>query len=92
MWKEQHPSQSVRWPQGVRLPVIVSVHHQSEEATNDFTCYLDHVPSSAYSLLKRARLYYQRNKIELACEDLQQILALQPDFAPAKLLLKEMEK
>jgi len=36
MWKEKHPSQSVRWPQGVRLPIVVSVHHQSEEMTSLF--------------------------------------------------------
>lgn len=36
MWKEKHPSQPVRWPQGVRLPIMISVHHQSEEATCPF--------------------------------------------------------
>jgi peptidoglycan/xylan/chitin deacetylase (PgdA/CDA1 family) len=31
MWKElQRPN--VKWPAGVRLPIIISVHHQSEEA------------------------------------------------------------
>ena len=34
MWKEKHPTQAVRWPHGVRLPIIISVHHQSEEATS----------------------------------------------------------
>jgi peptidoglycan/xylan/chitin deacetylase (PgdA/CDA1 family) len=32
MWTEvplQHPG---KWPDGVRLPIIISVHHQSEEA------------------------------------------------------------
>jgi peptidoglycan/xylan/chitin deacetylase (PgdA/CDA1 family) len=36
MWKEKHPIQPGRWPQGVRLPIMVSVHHQSEEATCPF--------------------------------------------------------
>ena len=36
MWKERHPSQPARWPQGVRLPIMISVHHQSEEATCPF--------------------------------------------------------
>jgi len=32
MWKEIALQQPGRWPDGVRLPIIVSVHHQSEEA------------------------------------------------------------
>ncbi len=32
MWKEIPLQQPGRWPQGVRLPIIISVHHQSEEA------------------------------------------------------------
>jgi peptidoglycan/xylan/chitin deacetylase (PgdA/CDA1 family) len=32
MWKEKHPERKARWPAGVRLPIMVSVHHQSEEA------------------------------------------------------------
>ena len=33
MWNEKGYKRSFRWPQGVRLPIAVSVHHQSEEAT-----------------------------------------------------------
>jgi peptidoglycan/xylan/chitin deacetylase (PgdA/CDA1 family) len=33
MWTEKYPHQPARWPDGVRLPIMVSVHHQSEEAT-----------------------------------------------------------
>jgi peptidoglycan/xylan/chitin deacetylase (PgdA/CDA1 family) len=36
MWKERHPKQPVSWPNGVRLPILISVHHQSEEATCAF--------------------------------------------------------
>jgi peptidoglycan/xylan/chitin deacetylase (PgdA/CDA1 family) len=36
MWKEVRPQQTGRWPDGVRLPIIVSVHHQSEEAAYVF--------------------------------------------------------
>ena len=36
MWKEIRPQQTGRWPDGVRLPIIVSVHHQSEEAAYVF--------------------------------------------------------
>ena len=32
MWVEVALKQEGRWPKGVRLPIIVSVHHQSEEA------------------------------------------------------------
>jgi peptidoglycan/xylan/chitin deacetylase (PgdA/CDA1 family) len=32
MWTEKHPHQPAQWPAGVRLPIIISVHHQSEEA------------------------------------------------------------
>ena len=32
MWKEIPLQQPGRWPDGVRLPIIISVHHQSEEA------------------------------------------------------------
>lgn len=32
MWKEVALQQPGRWPAGVRLPIIISVHHQSEEA------------------------------------------------------------
>jgi peptidoglycan/xylan/chitin deacetylase (PgdA/CDA1 family) len=32
MWTERHPEQKALWPDGVRLPLLVSVHHQSEEA------------------------------------------------------------
>jgi len=32
MWKEIPLKKPGRWPQGVRLPIIISVHHQSEEA------------------------------------------------------------
>jgi peptidoglycan/xylan/chitin deacetylase (PgdA/CDA1 family) len=32
MWVEVPLKQEGRWPKGVRLPVIISVHHQSEEA------------------------------------------------------------
>lgn len=31
-WKEILPKNEVSWPPGVRLPIIISVHHQSEEA------------------------------------------------------------
>jgi hypothetical protein len=33
MWSEKGYTRSFRWPQGVRLPIAVSMHHQSEEAT-----------------------------------------------------------
>ena len=33
MWNEKAYKRNFRWPQGVRLPIAVSVHHQSEEAT-----------------------------------------------------------
>lgn len=33
MWNEKHPTQPARWPNGIRLPIMVSIHHQSEEAT-----------------------------------------------------------
>jgi len=33
MWIEKGYKRTFRWPQGVRLPVMISVHHQSEEAT-----------------------------------------------------------
>lgn len=36
MWKEKHPDRPPRWPQGIRLPVIISAHHQSEEMTSLF--------------------------------------------------------
>jgi peptidoglycan/xylan/chitin deacetylase (PgdA/CDA1 family) len=36
MWKEKHPNKSPKWPVGVRLPIIISVHHQSEEAAAVF--------------------------------------------------------
>jgi peptidoglycan-N-acetylglucosamine deacetylase len=36
MWKEKHPAEPARWPEGVRLPIIISVHHQSEEAPCPF--------------------------------------------------------
>jgi peptidoglycan/xylan/chitin deacetylase (PgdA/CDA1 family) len=32
MWKEIPLQKAGKWPDGVRLPIIVSVHHQSEEA------------------------------------------------------------
>jgi peptidoglycan/xylan/chitin deacetylase (PgdA/CDA1 family) len=32
MWNEVPARKAARWPDGVRLPIIVSVHHQSEEA------------------------------------------------------------
>ena len=32
MWKEIPLQESGRWPPGVRLPIIISVHHQAEEA------------------------------------------------------------
>ncbi len=32
MWKEVSLNKPGRWPSGVRLPIIISVHHQSEEA------------------------------------------------------------
>lgn len=31
-WTEIVPKVDVKWPSGVRLPIIISVHHQSEEA------------------------------------------------------------
>src|SRR6476619_3683512 len=31
-WKEILPKNEVTWPPGVRMPIIISVHHQSEEA------------------------------------------------------------
>ena len=36
MWNEKPYKKSFSWPQGVRLPIVVSVHHQSEEATCPF--------------------------------------------------------
>lgn len=36
MWNEKPYKKSFRWPQGVRLPILISVHHQSEEATCPF--------------------------------------------------------
>ena len=33
MWKERHPKRPISWPNGVRVPILISVHHQSEEAT-----------------------------------------------------------
>ncbi len=36
MWKERHPEEPPRWPDGVRLPIIISVHHQSEEFSSVF--------------------------------------------------------
>jgi peptidoglycan-N-acetylglucosamine deacetylase len=33
MWNEKAYKTSFRWPDGVRLPIAISVHHQSEEAT-----------------------------------------------------------
>jgi peptidoglycan/xylan/chitin deacetylase (PgdA/CDA1 family) len=36
MWTEIKPQQQARWPDGVRLPIIISVHHQSEEAAYVF--------------------------------------------------------
>lgn len=36
MWNERPYRKSFRWPQGVRLPILISVHHQSEEATCPF--------------------------------------------------------
>lgn len=36
MWKERHPDRPPRWPQGIRLPIIISAHHQSEEMTSLF--------------------------------------------------------
>ena len=36
MWNEKPYKKSFRWPQGVRLPILISVHHQSEEATCRF--------------------------------------------------------
>src|SRR5215470_8759252 len=32
MWIETPLKQDGHWPKGVRLPIIISVHHQSEEA------------------------------------------------------------
>jgi peptidoglycan/xylan/chitin deacetylase (PgdA/CDA1 family) len=32
MWKEMPLQRAGKWPDGVRLPIIISVHHQSEEA------------------------------------------------------------
>ena len=32
MWIEIALKQPGQWPDGVRLPIIISVHHQSEEA------------------------------------------------------------
>ena len=32
MWKEVALKKAGAWPTGVRLPIIISVHHQSEEA------------------------------------------------------------
>jgi peptidoglycan/xylan/chitin deacetylase (PgdA/CDA1 family) len=32
MWKEVALQTPGKWPEGVRLPIIISVHHQSEEA------------------------------------------------------------
>jgi peptidoglycan/xylan/chitin deacetylase (PgdA/CDA1 family) len=37
MWQEIEPQQRAEWPQGVRLPIIISVHHQSEEAAATFS-------------------------------------------------------
>ena len=31
-WKEVALKKAGKWPAGVRLPIIISVHHQSEEA------------------------------------------------------------
>lgn len=31
-WREILPKREITWPPGVRLPIIISVHHQSEEA------------------------------------------------------------
>jgi peptidoglycan/xylan/chitin deacetylase (PgdA/CDA1 family) len=36
MWTELARPEPGRWPAGVRLPIIVSVHHQSEEAAVEF--------------------------------------------------------
>jgi peptidoglycan/xylan/chitin deacetylase (PgdA/CDA1 family) len=36
MWTELARPKPGRWPAGVRLPIIVSVHHQSEEAAVEF--------------------------------------------------------
>ena len=33
MWNEKGYKKSFRWPEAVRLPIAISVHHQSEEAT-----------------------------------------------------------
>ena len=33
MWNEKGYKKSFSWPDGVRLPIAISVHHQSEEAT-----------------------------------------------------------
>jgi peptidoglycan/xylan/chitin deacetylase (PgdA/CDA1 family) len=32
-WKELPLKKAGRWPDGVRLPIVISVHHQSEEAS-----------------------------------------------------------
>lgn len=32
MWTEIQLQKPGRWPQGIRLPIVISVHHQSEEA------------------------------------------------------------
>ena len=33
MWNEKGYKKGFRWPEAVRLPIAISVHHQSEEAT-----------------------------------------------------------
>lgn len=36
MWREIHADGPTTWPHGVRLPVVISVHHQSEEMSSCF--------------------------------------------------------
>jgi len=36
MWKERHPDRPPRWPHAIRLPIIISAHHQSEEMSSLF--------------------------------------------------------
>jgi len=36
MWKEIAPPKSAAWPKGIRVPIVMSVHHQSEEAAVKF--------------------------------------------------------
>ena len=53
MWSEVPTTRQAQWPQGVRLPIIISVHHQSEEAAVVFT---DGFPTTATGKIRRVEL------------------------------------